>query len=55
LKEEEELSEEEVQKQMEKQELFKMRKAVQAMRSNGELERYNSIKAKEKNEDERIE
>ncbi len=44
-----------MQKQMEKQEFFKMRKAVQAMRSTGELERYNSLKAKEKNEDERIE
>ena len=32
-----------------------MRKAVQAMRSNGELERYNSLRAKEKHEDERIE
>lgn len=32
-----------------------MRKAVQAMRSAGELERYNSLRAKEKNEDERIE
>jgi len=32
-----------------------MRKAVQAMRNKGELERYNSLKAKEQKEDERIE
>lgn len=55
LKEEEELSEEEVQKQLEKDELYKMRKAVQAMRNKGELERYNSLRAKEQKEDERIE
>ena len=40
---------------MEKDELYKMRKAVQAMRNKGELERYNSLKAKEQKEDERIE
>ena len=32
-----------------------MRKAVQAMRSAGEIERYNSLRQKEKHEDERIE
>jgi hypothetical protein len=55
LKDEEELSEEEVQKQLEKDELYKMRKAVAAMRNKGELTRYNSLKAKEDKEDERIE
>jgi hypothetical protein len=51
----EELSEEEIQKQLEKQELFRMRKAVQAMRQAGDIERYNSLRLKEKHEDERIE
>jgi len=32
-----------------------MKKAVQAMRSAGEIERYNSLRQKEKNEDDRIE
>lgn len=35
LQEEEELSEEEVQKQLEKDELYKMRKTVQEMRNKG--------------------
>jgi hypothetical protein len=47
LQEEEELSEEEVQKQLEKDEAYKVKKAVQAMREKGELQRYNSLKAKE--------
>ncbi len=55
LQEEEELSEEEVQKQLEKDEAYKVKKAVQAMREKGELQRYNSLKAKEQKEDERIE
>ena len=55
LHEEEELSEEEIQKQLEKEEQYRMKKAVQAMRSAGEIERYNSLRQKEKNEDDRIE
>ena len=55
LQEEEELSEEEVQKQLEKDELYKMRKTVQEMRNKGQIERYNSLKAKEQKDDERIE
>ena len=55
LLEDEELSEEEVQRIMEKDEIYKMRKAVQAMRNNGDIQRYNSLKAKETKEDERIE
>lgn len=55
LQEEEELSEEEIQKQLEKEEQYRMKKAVQAMRSAGEIERYNSLRQKEKNEDDRIE
>ena len=34
---------------------YRMKKAVQAMRSAGEIERYNSLRQKEKNEDDRIE
>ncbi len=32
-----------------------MKKTVQAMRTAGEIERYNSLRQKEKNEDDRIE
>ena len=32
-----------------------MRKTVQEMRNKGQIERYNSLKAKEQKEDERIE
>ena len=49
------MSEEEIQKQLEKEEQYRMKKAVQAMRSAGEIERYNSLRQKEKNEDDRIE
>lgn len=52
---EEELSEEEIQRQLEKEEQYRMKKTVQAMRTAGEIERYNSLRQKEKNEDDRIE
>jgi uncharacterized protein (DUF885 family) len=56
LQAEEELSDEEIQKQLEKEEQYRMKKAVQAMRTAGEIDRYNStLRQKEKNEDERIE
>lgn len=55
LQEEEELSEEEIQRQLEKEEQYRMKKTVQAMRTAGEIERYNSLRQKEKNEDDRIE
>ena len=49
------MSEEEIQKQLEKEEFYKMRRAVQQLKSTGELERYNSLRARERNEEQRIE
>ncbi len=55
MHDEEEMSEEEIQKQLEKEEFYKMRRAVQQLKSTGELERYNSLRARERNEEQRIE
>lgn len=50
---EEEMSEEEVQKQIEQEEFLRMRRTVQSIKIN-DLERYNSLKKREKNDEEKI-
>ena len=55
MREEEEMSEEEVVKQMEQEEYVRMRKTVATARVNGEFERLNSMKARERKEEERLE
>jgi hypothetical protein len=55
MQEEEEMSEEEMQKMLEKEEFQKMRRTVHQAKQTGEIERYNSLKQKEKTDDDRIE
>jgi len=55
LEEEEEMSEGEIQKQLEREEYMKVKRAVAAAKVSGELARYNSLKHNQKTEEETLE
>ena len=55
LQEEEEMSEGEIQKQLEREEYMKVKRAVAAAKVSGELARYNSLKHHQKTEEETLE
>ena len=53
MRDEEELSEEEIQRQQEQKEQYEFKRTIQKL-SLSTIERYNSLKAKEKQEDEEL-
>lgn len=49
------MEEEDVEDQLAKQEMFRVKQTVQQAKQKGNFDRYNSLKQRERNEDERIE